>query len=145
MLLEAGADKNAAVDGPTALMIAAICGHLDCVRLLLGAGANKDMKDDEGWTALMLATDEGHADCAQALLDAGADTDKTNNNGWTALMLAAREGHADCAQALLDAGADASMTIAGNETCTALDIAQMFGNDDVAKLLQCARSRQRKK
>ena len=52
LLLEAGADKNAAMaDGATALMLAALDGHLEVVRLLLEAGADKNAAMADGRTA----------------------------------------------------------------------------------------------
>ena len=53
LLLEAGADKDAATeDGGRALLFAAENGHLDVVRLLVEAGADKDAVMPDGPTAL---------------------------------------------------------------------------------------------
>ena len=55
MLLEAGADKDAArEDGSAALYFAAAEGHLEVVRLLLEAGADKETAREDGSTALCL-------------------------------------------------------------------------------------------
>ena len=37
-----------------------VSGNSELTRLLLGAGADKDCKDESGMTALMLASDSGH-------------------------------------------------------------------------------------
>ena len=58
----------------TALMLAALHGHADCVAVLLQAGAAVNVMG-EGETALMLATERGHADIVPALLQAGAAVD----------------------------------------------------------------------
>ena len=62
--------------------------HLDCVQLLLDAGANKDLQDSFGQTALMAATLNGHRDCVKLLLDAGAKKDLKNKDTATALFWA---------------------------------------------------------
>ena len=60
VLVEAGADKNAAKqNGATALMIAAFKGHLDVARVLVEAGADKNAAKQDGATALMSATQNG--------------------------------------------------------------------------------------
>ena len=41
--------------GLTALMIAAISGEVDCLKLLLQAGARPDLRERNGHTAVMLA------------------------------------------------------------------------------------------
>ena len=74
VLIEAGADKNAAVqDGATALMLAAVNGYLEVVQVLLEAGADKNAALQDGATALMLAAQNGHLEVVRVLLDAGAD------------------------------------------------------------------------
>ncbi len=59
--------------GDTALMWAAVAGHVDVVRLLIEAGADVRAVDDEGVTALHLARAKGHTEVAAALLAAGAN------------------------------------------------------------------------
>ena len=60
MLLDAGANPNAATDeGYTALMGAACRGNFQVVKLLLDAGANPNAKTSDGTTVLMLAKREG--------------------------------------------------------------------------------------
>lgn len=68
------ADVNAREQryGDTALMWAAVAGHVDVVRLLIEAGADVRAVDDEGVTALHLARANGHTEVAAALLAAGA-------------------------------------------------------------------------
>ena len=73
---------------------------------LLGAGADVDTRDWDGWTALMLAARNGHTEIARTLIEAGADVDTQDRNGQTAMMLAAWYGHTEIARALIEAGAD---------------------------------------
>ncbi len=58
--------------GRTALMIAAAEGHVDAVRLLVEAGSDLHLVDEEGSTALSLARSYGHLDVAALLAEAGA-------------------------------------------------------------------------
>ena len=74
-------------------------------RLLLEAGADKDLPDWTGGTALMRAAFWGHAPVVQLLLEAGAEADLRSRGDSTALILAAEEDHALVVQLLLEAGA----------------------------------------
>jgi ankyrin repeat protein len=58
--------------GRTALMIAAAEGNGDVVRLLIEAGSDVDLLDQEGSSALSLARSYGHLDVAATLAEAGA-------------------------------------------------------------------------
>jgi len=66
-------DEDPHVDGVTALHVAAQGGHLECVNILLEAGANANIKDDEGRTGLLLAIKGNYGKVASALVKAGAD------------------------------------------------------------------------
>lgn len=62
--------------GQTALMLAVSHGRLDTVRLLLEAGADVNIQDEDGSTALMCAAEHGHLDIIKLLL-AQPDCDVT--------------------------------------------------------------------
>jgi len=68
------ADVNARerLYGRTALMIAAVEGHAEAVRLLVEAGSDLNIVDEEGSTALSLARSYGNLDVAAQLAEAGA-------------------------------------------------------------------------
>ena len=84
-------DKN----GNTFLHKAVLEGHIDIVKLLLDAGADKDVKDWYGSTPLHMATQNHHTDIVNLLLDAGVDKEVKNRDGWTPLHYAAENGHTD--------------------------------------------------
>src|SRR5689334_725009 len=69
------ADVNARerLYGRTALIIAAIEGHLEIVRMLVEAGSDLNIVDAEGETALSLARSYGNLDVAALLVEAGAN------------------------------------------------------------------------
>ena len=73
-LRKSGADINMKDEyGRTALHIAAVLGHMECVSALLQAGRiDVDANDEQGRSAVLLAAQHGHWDCVQALCDAGA-------------------------------------------------------------------------
>ena len=81
-------------------------GHVECVRVLLAAGAPIEVRDSRGETALMTAARTGAPECARTLLAAGARRDVVNGVGDSPLHAAARSGRAECITLLLDAGAD---------------------------------------
>lgn len=108
MLAEAGADVNArsAVvqwdrqrtqeprekwlppGGLTPLLFAARQGCVDCIGVLLKAGANIDVIDPDRQSALVLALINGHFDVAGALIDSGIDVNAADKVGRTALWAA---------------------------------------------------------
>jgi tetratricopeptide (TPR) repeat protein len=87
--LDHGADVNARDEnGRTALMIAAINGHLDVVRLLIGRGADINAKDNSSAAALAYSVNAWGASNPEVvlfLIDSGADINARDKNGDTAL------------------------------------------------------------
>jgi ankyrin repeat protein len=83
--------------GQTALMLAALGGHLAVVELLIERGANLDITAKYGLSALMLAIVNGHEKVAERLIAAGADlsirgTGAPGFAGKTAADLASARG-----------------------------------------------------
>ena len=95
--------RGASVD---ALEYAILCGRINCLRVLLEAGADKDKADKRGRTPLHLAAKRNMPDCLRLLLEAGAETDKADQDGRVPLHFAARLGLLACLRLLLEAGAD---------------------------------------
>lgn len=83
----------ASPSGWTALMYAALGGHLDAAQALLGAGALPDAANADGARALMLAAWQGHEGIVRLLLQAGARIDAADRRGATALHYARQQGH----------------------------------------------------
>lgn len=68
---------------------AAQLGHIDVIQDLVGAEAELDAQDENGWTPLMHASCRGHKLAVAALLAAGAKVDIESYDGRTALHRAA--------------------------------------------------------
>jgi ankyrin repeat protein len=81
-----GRDKDGG--GLTAFVYAAREDCLDCVKVLLEAGANVNQTTRYGWTPLLTATQNRHYLLAAYLLDHGADPNLANKGGWRPLYIA---------------------------------------------------------
>ena len=91
--------------GRTALMYAALNGHLETVRYLVGNGAKVNIMDSSGNTALHYATHHvrqqtGHLNVVQYLVHNGADVDIKNNQNEKAQDIALKQSYEDIFDAL---------------------------------------------
>ncbi|XP_060893414.1 histone-lysine N-methyltransferase EHMT1a [Labrus mixtus] len=103
-LLVDGRDPNVLMDGQnkcTPLHAAAAEGHQEICHMLVQAGANLDMFDEEQRTPLMAACENNHLDTVKYLLRAGAAVGHKDIMGFTCLHLAAKLGHYDIVHHLL--------------------------------------------
>ncbi|MFT4099577.1 MAG: ankyrin repeat domain-containing protein [Burkholderiaceae bacterium] len=89
--------------GENALMLAALHGQLDAVRLLVDAGAEVNRT---GWTPLHYAVVSGNIDVVRYLLEQSAYIDAQSPNATTPLMMAARQKLPSIAELLVEEGAD---------------------------------------
>ena len=94
-----GADIDAKepAGGSSPLIVAAVYGQADTVRLLLDKGASLDVRNNDGATPLHVAAFFAHPDAVVALLEQGADTTATNGFGQTPLQTIEAEWSADIA------------------------------------------------
>ncbi len=90
-----------------ALLVAALTGRKDIVKVLLDNGAEVDTRADDGRTPLMLAAAKGDADLVAALLAVGAEPTLVDKSGATAAALAAAKGYNDLANRLQQSPAPA--------------------------------------
>jgi ankyrin repeat protein len=94
--------------GKTPLIVAAEYGRMECVRVLLAAGANASAADQDGRTALHWAADGGNVSCVKLLLRAGACPAAVAADGRTPVHHATGSRHAGFIHSLLGAGMLAS-------------------------------------
>lgn len=134
LLAHPGTDlERRAVNGNTALMMAAFKRDGDTVRALLDKGAKVNQP---GWTALHYAAASGDAAIAQLLIERGAKLDALSprpSGAVTPLMMAAREGQDGIVRLLLAKGANAGLK--NTEGFTAAQLAKQAGHDNLAGLL----------
>lgn len=109
-LLSKGADPNKRGNGnlfplacPFQPDVAAVDKQIECIRLLVSAGAQINERTDSGFTPLMKAAWFGNTQAAKELLKLGADPELRDNNGKTAAIVAFERGHDELAQLLKDA------------------------------------------
>jgi uncharacterized protein len=105
-LLRQGADAHWATpdEGMTALIVAALQGHAECVHRLAKA-SDLRRQDKNGWTALHFAAEKKSDETLLAALP-GSDLNARDRMGFTPLARAALVGSAAGVAALLAAGAD---------------------------------------
>jgi hypothetical protein len=104
--------------------------HIEIVRLLVEAGANKDKAGTNGFTPLYAACQKGHIKVVRLLVEAGADKEKAANNGHTPLHRAAFHGHDAICMLLTFKGAD--LTARSIQDQTPADNAQINGHASLA-------------
>ena len=91
--------------GCTALLVAAVNGHLAVVRLLIEQNAEVDTATSKNSTPLRAAAFNGHLDIVRCLVENGADVNARTILRNT-LMIACYNGHIDVASYLVENGAD---------------------------------------
>ncbi len=95
--------------GSGALHRGARRGDLETCNALLGAGADVNSRDSQGWSPVELAAIEGHKDVVAALARAGADLGPYHTAPWgrsrnDALGMAASEGRYGVVKMLVEEG-----------------------------------------
>lgn len=117
--------------GDSALLLAALGGHVEAVRLLVKFKADLN---PQGWAPLHYAVFGGHQAVFELLLSSGAAVDARAPNGQTAAMLAAKLGKIDLLKLLVEAKADVGLVDYSN--ATALSLARASNNTEAAEYLQ---------
>ena len=108
---EAGALDVQNASGDTALHLTHDNGKTDVMRLLLDAGADPNVQNDDGQTLLHHMAEEGITEYVryedvEALLNAGADPNLIDEKGWTPAHYAGEKGDKDMFRLLLEHGAE---------------------------------------
>jgi ankyrin repeat protein len=121
--------------GASALVLAARVGHTGILRLLLGRGADVELRGKADMTALHWAAVLGHSEAVAVLLDAGATVGElTGVTAATPLILAAAGGHLEVVRLLCGRGAD--LDYRDQEGWTAWTVAWEKGRTEVLRFLE---------
>ncbi|NWV03248.1 DAPK1 kinase, partial [Ptilonorhynchus violaceus] len=119
--------------GTPPLLIAAGCGNIQMLQLLLKRGSRIDVQDKAGSNAIYWASRHGHVETLKFLTDNQCPLDIKDKSGETALHVAARYGHVDVVQFLCSIGSNPDFQ--DKEEETPLHCAAWHGYYSVAKAL----------
>ncbi|XP_038624056.1 death-associated protein kinase 1-like [Tachyglossus aculeatus] len=119
--------------GTPPLLIAAGCGNVQMLQLLIARGSRVDVQDKAGSNAVYWASRHGHVATLQFLSENKCPLDAKDKSGETVLHVAARYGHADVVQLLCQAGANPD--IQDQEGHVALHLAVRHCQTDVVRTL----------
>jgi ankyrin repeat protein len=128
----AGIYSTLGYSGERPLHIAARCGQVAVMELLLSKGAPVDIEDERGDTPLAYAADKGTAEAVQKLLAHGADPNHVACTGRTPLFAATLRDRAEIVTLLLENGANPDIQANGS---TALHFAAGGGHCKAARAL----------
>ena len=124
--------------GFTALMFAAMGGHVDALSLLLDRGANLEQTCPDGpcagFTAFVFANGKNQLEAVKFLIARGAAVNHHTRSGLFPLQFSANTHDLDRVKLLLEANADVNLTNAV-EGGTALGAADERGRKDIARHL----------
>ncbi len=123
--------------GSTPLHLAALGGHVECVKMLLRKSANAavlaNAATSYGATPLHEAAMRGSVEVVKLLLAAGANPLAQNRLGETALHLAMSQGHKEVGKVLLESGPLLNMR--DTQRYAPIHCACMAGSSECAQLL----------
>src|SRR3989338_7482506 len=128
--------RNAA--GLSALFVAACFDNEECVRVLLAAGADPDIQDNEGRTPLYVAAANKSTEPFLLLIDAGANPAIASNEKRTPLHITCILGDYTAADAILEsaAGVDGNLLqLADGSGMLPQHLAARHGHDELIDLL----------
>lgn len=130
----------------TALHHAALNGHENTVKFLIGSGADKDAKDKYGNTALHLAVILDKVDIIETLIKLKADPNLQNIHGNTPLHIAILKDNRESVRALNNANTNVNIENKNGETAAFMmehKISQITLIDDIKDSLPASESERR--
>ena len=132
--IKQGGDVNLTSNiGATPIIYAIWGNHEAIMKMLVGNGADPDLKTEKFGPALTVSAEMGRNETCDYLLSKGADINARNNEGKTPLMIAIYSSHPQLAKSFIAEGAD--VNIKGPSNWTALMFAAMRGDLEIVKNL----------
>ncbi len=110
-MIHAGIDLNKSDNTGCPPLFAASISNLKALKLLLDAGVDVNVKNQNGRTAMIEAAVSNRLDSLEILLAAGSKLEERDTRGSTALLCAAKRGSGDACEWLLDKGATSTQRI----------------------------------
>lgn len=132
ILLQGGADVNAADNGGETALMHTICvrgfrNKVETIKTFLRSEANVNAANKNGRTAWMTFSERpGHKRIVEIMVQAGSNINAIDGRGITPLMRAS--ANPDVAKVLLQAGADTNMIRKGGKTALAITIPKFEKN-----------------
>ncbi|XP_064883007.1 death-associated protein kinase 1 [Oncorhynchus nerka] len=120
-------------NGTPPLLIAAGCGNIQIIDVLMGKGAEIQAHDKSGANAIYYAGRHGHVETLRFLHEKACPLDVQDKSGETALHVAARYGNVDVVQYLCSIHANPDLS--DREQETPLHCASWHGYSSVARTL----------
>lgn len=121
----------------TPMFVAARCGYLEAVQLLIARGASPlTARASDDVTPLSIAAQHGHINVVNELLAHHANPDVASiPDGITPLHMAVQYGHEDVVKRLLESGANPHAVSASDHPATPYSIALQTGNAAIIETL----------
>jgi ankyrin repeat protein len=120
--------------GISALVAAALNGHIHVVEFLLDRGENIEIQGRDGLTPLTASAGSGEKDVIDYLVDRGADINARDGQYSTALISACSHGNKAEVECLLDRGADCEIAFADGRSPST--IALQVGQRGLSELMK---------
>lgn len=104
MLLDSGVNVDVQIKNRTPLWLNCFFGHTECARLLIEAGCNVNLSDNQGRNPLLCSILTSHFEIVKLLLKAGCERNALSDEGQSALCDSVEAGNLDCAKLLIQEG-----------------------------------------
>jgi ankyrin repeat protein len=133
LLLDSGADVNAADDAGKTPLHLAVRHDTSSVELLLDRGADLNATDNTGLTPLHIAGSFGAIQSANALMQRGASCSATSHAGITPLTTAICQKHTALVESMIEQQGISTLKDATESNM--IHVAARYGNTDILELL----------
>ncbi|XP_068610831.1 ankyrin repeat and SOCS box protein 3 [Brachionichthys hirsutus] len=120
-------------EGESACYLAAKCGHLSAVRLLLKTHADINQLTNDLSCPLYAAVDTGYKEIVELLVKKGAEVNRTHTaSGWTCLHQAVYKGHIETVRILVKVG---ELEVHDDHRISPLFAAAQYGQQECLEIL----------